>query len=149
MAGYLRDDIDWAQYERETDPKAKVRRASQFAGDLLSSFVPRERSHSTPEMFSTKLRGMVEFRPGEVTCWAGYNGHRKSMFTGQVALDLIVQKQRVLMASFEMSPAKTLHRMARQCFGVARPATPSLEHFATWTDDRLWMFDHSGRITPD
>jgi twinkle protein len=149
MTGFIRDDIDWAQYERETDAKAKVRRASQFTGDLLSSFVPRERNHRTPEMFSTKLRGLVEFRPGEVTCWAGYNGHRKSMFTGQVALDLIVQHQRVLIASFEMSPAKTLHRMVRQAFGVARPSTPSIEQFAKWTDDRLWMFDHSGRINGD
>jgi twinkle protein len=53
-------------------------------------------------MFSTKLRHDIEFRPGEVTVWAGYNGHRKSMFTGQVALDLCVQRQRVLVASFEM-----------------------------------------------
>jgi twinkle protein len=91
----------------------------------------------------------LEFRPGEVTVWAGYNGHRKSMFTGQVALDLCVSQERVLMASFEMTPARTLARMARQAFAFSRPAASRLEAFSSWTDGRLWLFDHLGRITPD
>jgi twinkle protein len=100
-------------------------------------------------MISTKLAQRLEFRPGEVTAWAGYNGHRKSMFTGQVALDLCFQRERTLVCSFEMSPADTLARMARQCFAVDRPALVSLERFNEWTDGRLWLFDHVGRIKPD
>lgn len=149
MAGLIPDDIDFGAYERDTEARAKVRRASLFTDELIASFLPKQRTATTAEMFSTKLRGVVEFRPGEVTVWAGYNGHRKSMFAGQVALDLCVQRQRVMIASFEMQPATTLHRMARQAFAVDRPATSSLEAFAKWTDNRLWLFDHSGRITPD
>lgn len=139
--------IDFSAYLRDTEASVKVRPASVFAEELRAEFAERT-GKRTAEMFSTKLRNCIEFRPGEVTCWAGYNGHRKSMFTGQVALDLCVQRERVLLASFEMQPARTLARMARQAFGVGRPSAPALDRFAEWTDGRLWLFDHVGRINP-
>lgn len=148
MAHVLRDDIDWAAYERDTECRAKVKPASIFEDELKSRFLPPERQPRHPEMFSTKLRHSLYFRPGEVTVWAGYSKHRKSMFTGQVALDLCVQSARTLMVSLEMYPVDTLARMARQAFAVDRPASPSLEALSRWTDGRLWLFDHIGRITP-
>jgi twinkle protein len=150
MAEYLSaDEIDFRVYTRSTDAAVKVRRASQFADDVKAAFAPRPRGARKAEMFSTKLRSVIEFRPGEVTCWAGYNGHRKSMFAGQVTLDLCVQRERVLAASFEMLPAQTLARMARQAFAARTPTDDQVDHFASWTDGRLWIFDHMGRITPD
>lgn len=149
MAQLLPDELDFSAYMRDTEPRVKVRKASDFVDALASKFLPREPGARQPEMFSTKLRGRLEFRPGEVTAWAGYNGHRKSMLTGQVALDLCVQRERVLMASFEMSPADTLARMCRQAFAVERPAMVSVEAFSQWTDGRLWLFDHMGRAKPD
>ncbi len=147
MAGMIPDDIDFSAYERQTECKAKVRQASDFGDDMRAEFKPKARG-SEPEMFSTKLRGLIGFRPGEVTAWAGYNGHRKSMFAGQVALDLCVQRQRTLIVSLEMSPGRTLQRMARQAFSVPVPAEASLDAFSAWSDGRLWLFDHVGRITP-
>jgi len=148
MAGVIRDSLDFSAYMRQTECSAKVKTASTFVDDLMAEF--QESLHdNTPEMFSTKLRGFLKFRPGEVTAWAGYNGHRKSMFVGQVALDLCVQRQRVLVMSMEMSPARTLARMARQAYAVSKPANQSLAAFSAWTDGRLWVFDHQGRIAPD
>lgn len=146
MAQLIPDDIDFSAYMRETNPRVRVKSAAAFADDMAALFAERDHSKRRPMMFSTKLRDVIEFRPGEVTCWAGYNGHRKSMFCGQVALDLCVQSQRVLMASFEMSPARTLARMARQALGTSKPSRPSLAGFSSWTDKRLWIFDHLGRI---
>ena len=148
MAGLIPDTLDFSSYMRSTDAQVKVRAASQFEADLVDEFKPKDKA-SVSEMFSTKLRGLVDFRPGEVTAWAGYNGHRKSMLTGQLALDLCAQKRRVLIASMEMSPGKTLARMARQAFGTNRPLQMELERFATWTNGRLWLFDHLGRTSPD
>ena len=148
MAGLIRDDIDFAAYEESTEFKAKVRPAGVFADELDAEFTPPKVGQRRIVMGSTKLRTALEFRDGEVTVWAGYNGHRKSMFAGQVALDLCHAGERVLMASFEMAPADTLARMARQCFAVARPASASLQQFSRWTDGRLWIFDHMGRIDP-
>jgi twinkle protein len=148
MAEYLRDTIDFAAFERSTDPQVRVRKASVFVTELLGQFADRDQSARRPEMLSTKLRSCIEFRPAEVTAWAGYNGHRKSMFTGQVALDLCVQRQRVLCMSLEMQPERTLARMARQAAGSARLEPAQVLAFSTWTDGKLWLFDHVGRLTP-
>lgn len=147
MAEIIPDTIDFGAYVRDTNPRMKVKAAGSFVADLVAAFAPEDSGPFRPSMFSTKLRDRLKFRPGEVTVWAGYSGHRKSMFTGQLALDLCVQRQRVLICSMEMKPADTLARMARQCFGVARPAVPSLERFSQWTDGRLWLFDHMGRLS--
>lgn len=147
MADLIRDDIDWSAYERQTECKAKVRAASAFSDELLAEFGPKD-DDETPDMRSTRLRGLLKFRPGEVTTWAGYNGHRKSMLTGQVVLDLCVQRQRTLIVSLEMQPERTLARMARQAAAVAYPSQAFLQAFSTWTDGKLWLFDHVGRISP-
>jgi twinkle protein len=148
MANILPDTIDFKAYMRDTEARVKVRPASAFAADLRELFEPPVRGGKRkPHMFSTKLRDAIEFRPGEVTCWAGYSGHRKSMFTGQVALDLCVQDQRVMMASFEMRPANTLQRMCRQAAAISQPQRWFVDAFSKWTDSRLWLFDHMGRIS--
>jgi twinkle protein len=53
------------------------------------------------------------------------------------------------MASFEMAPVETLARMLRQCWGVRRPEPEQIETFARWSDGRLWLFDHLGRLSPE
>lgn len=143
------DRIDLSAYTRsEDDISVAVRPGNEFREALVASFKPRNPADRKPEMFSTKLRSVIEFRPGEVTCWAGFSGHRKSTFTGQVALDLIAQKQRVLIASFEMWPVDTMQRMAKQALGLATPPDWQVEDFSDWTTDRLWIFDHIGNINP-
>lgn len=148
MASFIHDHIDFSAYEQATDFKAKVRPASAWLDGLVAQFQPRSEGQRSPSMQSTKLRRAIEFRPGEVTVWAGYNGHRKSMLTGQVALDLIAQEQRVLIVSLEMPPEATLSRMAQQAICSDMPQPDRLRQFMRWTDDRLWMFNHVGRLTP-
>lgn len=142
------DDIDWATYAQQTEAKVKVKAASTFTEALLAEFAPPDPKTRPAEMWSTKLRQRIEFRPAEITVWAGYNGHRKSMLTGQVALDLMVSGYRTLLASFEMTPARSMARMARQASAFAKPPADVLEAFSKWTDGRLWVFDHLGRLEP-
>jgi twinkle protein len=141
------DTMDFSAYMRDTECKAKVRPASIFEDEFDAEFGERSRVRRAA-MFSTKLRNAIEFRPGEVTTWAGYNGHRKSMFTGQVALDLCVQREPVLAISLEMLPRKTLGRMVRQAMATDVPTRARWDEFMRWTDGRLWMFDHVGRLQP-
>lgn len=140
---------DFAEYLKRTEFAAKVRPAGDFADDLHALAFPGRELAADPEMFSTKLRGGMRFRPGEVTAWSGYNGHKKSMFTAQVALDLLVQKCPTLIISLEMQPQRTLLRMARQAYGHNELKRDWLADFAKWTDGRLWLFDHLGRISPE
>ena len=143
------DKVDLSAYVSVPDLAAKVQPASEFLFDVKREFLPEDESRPRhPSMLLPTARGL-QFRPGEVTVWAGYNGHRKSMLTSQVALDLCVQRQRVLVASLEMAPARTMARMSRQVSAVARPADSTLENFHRWTDGRMWLFDHVGLIDPE
>lgn len=139
------DEIDFAAYEWQTECKAKLRPAESFAEDLAMALEPPKPENLAPSVFSFKLRHHLRFRRGEVTAWAGYSGHRKSMLTGQVAVELAAQKQRTLVVSLEMAPGTTLARMARQFAGMAVPR--DLARFFEETK-ALWMFDHVGRLTP-
>jgi twinkle protein len=143
-----KDDIDFAFYEESTEPRTKVRKASVFREDLEQTFTKRGYADALPHMNSTKLGRGLEFRPGEVTVWAGYNKHKKSMFTGQVALDLCGFGRRVLVISLEMLVTATLARMARQAIAKEWPSHAELAEFTEWTDGHLWMFDHVGKLTP-
>lgn len=142
------DTIDLGDYVQPPEFQARVRSAADFLADVKAKLAPPEHRKRYPSMLADKVRGRIEFRPGEVSVYAGYNGHRKSMFTGQVALELAVQQQRVLIISLEMSPADTLARMVRQCFGTAVPHPSEIEVFHDWSKGKLWLFDHMGRIVP-
>lgn len=92
-----------------------------------------------------------EFRPGEVTIWSGYNGSGKSMLTGQIALSIAAQGQKVCIASLEMAPEMTLMRMIRQALKVnTMEFTQSqIDQFMTWSNSRIYLYDHRGFITQD
>lgn len=153
------DEIDFAQYERETDAKQKVKPASQWVQELIDR-INNPIKEPRAVMPWRKTHGMVAFRPGEVTVWGGANGNGKSLVTGQVALSLIAQDHKVCIASFEMKPSKTLERMGRQysgfnaddpAFAGSTAAKMELikvyEEFKEWTDGRLWLYDQQGTVT--
>jgi twinkle protein len=140
---------------RETDASAKVKPAKTYTQQLKDRLRGRKDQRFVYLPWS-KTRDNFDFRPGEVTIWAGQNGHGKSLVTGQVAMSLMTQGERVCMASFEMKPVKTLQRMARMFSGV-NPFAPEFQNdeaiksieelydqFSDWTDSRLWLYDQTG-----
>ena len=154
-----RDTVDFSAYIRETEARQKVRPASEYVDELIENlfsgkkepgaFLPWEKTH-----------GAFKFRPGEVSLWAGINGHGKSLVTGQAALSMMGQGQRVCIASFEMKPIKTLQRMGRQWSGM-RPCNDwdneeakelsrdTYRQFKHWTDRKLWLYDQQGTVDRD
>ncbi len=153
------DEIDFALYEQETDAQQKVKPAALWVQELIDrikSPVKQQRA----VMPWRKTHALVQFRPGEVTVWGGANGQGKSLVTGQVALSLCSQGEKVCIASFEMKPAKTLERMARQwsTHNVSDPAFIGnetaqaefinlYEQFRDWTDRQLWLYDQQGTVS--
>lgn len=141
----IRDDINLADYMQETE-QHDVRAASDWLDATVAAFYAPNDGPRHPEMLWAKTFGKVAFRPGEVSLWAGINGHGKSMFLSQVVLDLCYQAERVMVASFEMKPVKQMHRMSRQAAGSRLPTRDWLEVFHQWTDERLWLYDHVGAV---
>lgn len=142
------DTINLRDYMPGPKFAPKIRPASDFLADVKERLSPVSSRPKHPEMLLSKLHGLLQFRPGEVTCWGGFNGARKSMLTTQAALDLAVQRQKVLIVSLEMAPAETMARMCRQASAAESPAMLAIERFHSWSDDRLWLFDHQGRLDP-
>lgn len=154
----IRDDVDWSQYEAETDAAAKVKPAKEFLAEMIDSLGRPDDSEPQSYLPWDKTHKLFAFRPGEVTLWAGVNGHGKSAVTGMVAASLIAQSERVCIASFEMKPRKTLHRMIRQFMGLD-DSTPNpdevpvirevYEQFAGLCDGYLWVYDQQGTVSPE
>ena len=149
MTQFIPDSINLSEYIEPPEFAAKVRSASDFKDAVRKKLQPQERRIKSPTMLLSKVSNGIEFRPGEVTVWVGYNGHRKSMFTSQVALDLAVQRQKILIVSLEMDPAETMARMMKQSAGVSIPSDRMINQFHRWTDGRLWLFDHVGNLSSD
>lgn len=160
MAEILTDDIDFNAYLRETDAKANVKPASAWIALLI------ENLHNPAKVKKVRLPwekvgDAVLLRPGEVTLWAGQNGHGKTQVLSQVVLSLLGQGEKVVIASFEMKPITTLQRLARMYAGT-NPFSPEYQsvdgikaldglfnEFSQWSDRSLWLYDQQGSVTAD
>lgn len=139
------DNMDFTAYMEEPE-QHRIIPASEFLDQVVELFYPPNQRPKFPTLLWDKGRDKVEFRPGEVSLWAGVNGHGKSMFLSQVELDLCYQGERVMVASFEMSAPRQMHRMCRQAYAGDLPSPPFVREMLHWTDERLWIYDHMGAI---
>ncbi len=142
----IRDNVvDFAEYLRKTPKHAgNVRRPSDYAEEVQELFRYGHGNQGTRLPWHKLSRFRI--RPAELTVWAGPNGHRKSLAVGQAMLGLMAQGETVLIASFEMPPAVTLHRLARQALGSWPPVEHRLQAITAWLDERLWILDHLGTM---
>lgn len=151
------DDIDWAEYEAETEETSKVKPASDFLVTMIDAVGKPKGREVGAKMPWEKTHQIFAFRPGEVTLWGGVNGHGKSAISGMCAVSLMTQGERVGIASFEMKPVKTLDRMTRQfaaqdleCIHPeeAEVIRDILDDFRAHSVDKLWFYDQQGTVTP-
>lgn len=155
---YIPDDIDWSAYERETEAASKVRPAADYLTAMIADIGRPEAQEPCCFLPWGKTHKLFAFRQGEVTLWAGVNGHGKSAVTGMVAASMVAQSEKVCIASFEMKPRKTLHRMVRQFMGLNdMESTPEeyellrevYSQFSAICTNNLWLYDQQGTVTPD
>lgn len=141
----IKDTIDFNAY-REEPESHKVRPASDFVQETVDAFYLPAGITFPPAPLWDKARGKIAFRPGEVSLWAGINGHGKSMMISQIAADLLTQNEKVLSLSFEMLPVRQMQRMARQTYAGDKPSISFIKDLHTWTNGRFWIYDHNGSI---
>lgn len=141
--------VDFEAYmaSRNADA-ALVKPAEDFHDSLHNEFFApdEQRGRYTPWR---KLDDLFRIRPGELTCWAGFNGHGKSMVSGQILLSLMEQGEKAVVLSFEMRPKKTLARMCRQHVGVGSPTPAAVGSFLDAVSGKLWLYDQHGETTPE
>jgi twinkle protein len=149
-------DIDIEAYYEPREMSRKVRDVIHYQGDFESLIAaPQKRGITLPW---SKSWDEFEFRPGEVTIWAGSNGSGKSMLTTQVALSLCKQDQKVVIASFEMTPVRTFERIAQQ-FYAKNFRAPQFGSLDAWFDKnrirmvnalnkKMYLYDQQGSTSP-
>jgi twinkle protein len=141
--------VDFEAYMAQRDRDiSQIREAREYATQLENEFYGSIESKGLTLPWE-KVRDKWRIRHGEMTIWSGYNGHRKSMLTGFVLLNLLQQNELALVMSFEMMPGKTLGRLARQAVGVAKPTPEYLTKFLDTCADKLWLYDQQGSVTPE
>jgi len=101
MVDFLQDDMDFSAYMQETEVKTTVLPASTWRQGLKDS-IRQKKNEARVFLPWAKVNPYFDFRKGEVTIWAGQNGHGKSQVTDMVKLSLMGQNQKVGNASFEM-----------------------------------------------
>ncbi|WP_291141883.1 AAA family ATPase [Hydrogenophaga sp.] len=141
------DTFDFDGYfDQQVDESAKVRPASTWTQEVVDQFYGEPSAKSWVPTGFDKMRGKFDLRPGEVTLWAGINGHGKTTLLSQVQLRAMQSGQKVGLASFEMKPPKSMAKMSRQAAGIGSPSIQYIRAFHRWTDNRLWIYDHLGRV---
>jgi twinkle protein len=151
-------DIDVEKYLKNNDVGQKVRIVSDWLDEITENYI-NPPINDNAKMPWTKTQDDFNFRLGEVTLYAGGNGGGKSLITGQIALHLIKQKRKCVIASFEMKPTSTIHRMLRQFAGefIDDPLTNDREkyikgltqRFNQFAGDHLYIYDQQGSTTPN
>jgi twinkle protein len=140
------DDINFDKYLNDTEAGEKVRPASEYLDAVMHALMP---AHENPTHAKLPFaNSWLYFAPGEVTIWGGFNGSGKSMLQGQIMGEYAQQGIRCCIASFEMKPAKTLARIAKQIIRSGQPAKAEVQSFLDSTNGALWLYDQQGAVDP-
>ena len=137
----LLQNIDLTEYASET-VQHSVKPASDYEKGMIRKIVGRLEGDmlATPMPFN-HLRGKFEFRQSELTVWAGYKGHGKSLMISQVLMSAIKRNKRVFIFSPEFRPESVLERMLYQHCLTTMPHVDEIKPFFEFLLDRLWLYD--------
>lgn len=153
------DTIDFAAFWKATEHKNLVLPASAFDVELKNSY-RRKKGVKRVYLPWEKTKNDFDFRPGEVTVWAGQNGSGKSMVTTQMFMSLISQEQSICVASLEIQPHKTLQRMLRMYTQINPNVEENTDEAAIHFFDKqseemlawakkLYVFNKFGECSPE
>ncbi|MBF0445865.1 MAG: AAA family ATPase [Magnetococcales bacterium] len=127
----------------------ELKQASQYVGDVIESFYPTGDIEPGVQLPFKKLRGKVLFRAGELSLITGSTGSGKSQVLGQMCVSALVQGEKIVIASLEMSPKQTLKRMAKQISGLDKPHPDYLRFIHEFYQDKLFIFSLVGKSKVD
>lgn len=136
-----------ANYYRDNPTEAHLMPAFSYGLVVADRIHGRHKDHGINLPWS-KTHGNIKLRPGELSIWAGVNGHGKSLLLSQLMLEAMIQGQRVVIASMEMPVISTMVRLTKQAAGNGMPTQEFIESFHDWLYQKLWLYDQLGTIKP-
>jgi len=142
-------DINLSDYASE-EVTHNVKAAIEYRRGMIERMIGREAgdTNATPLPFNT-LRNKFEFRQSELTIWAGYKGHGKSLMISQVLMNAVKRGKRVFIFSPEFRPESVLERMLFQYCLTTRPDVSEIDGFFDFLSERMWLYDTQASMKPD
>lgn len=124
-----------------------IRPASDWSGEVIDMIMnPTQHQEGVPIPYQ-KYENDLRFRVGEVSIWAGVNGHGKSLILNQfVLVGMFEEKFGII--SPEMTPTRQLQRLTYQGCRSRHANPDQMKAFHEFTDGRLWLYDYQGAIQP-
>lgn len=132
----------WCAHHKDDPPELKP--ASYFRQEVKDAFYPPGGIRPGIAPPWSKASDKIRFLPGDLSIWTGINGHGKSQFIGQIALDAMDKGLKVCIASLELKPKNLLKRLFRQAAAMEMPTNEYIDAIHEWTDDKLWIYDFTG-----
>jgi len=127
------------------DP-ADLRRAGEFANEVVDLFWPKDGQEQGYQLPFERLRDKVVFRPAEMSIWTGPSGAGKSQLLSFASVDFVEQGAKVCIASLEMQAKRLLKRMVKQAANVDRPTEEFIHAVMRWLNEGVWLFDRTGKV---
>jgi twinkle protein len=149
IAGVPEADIAQAIANARTlDPK-QLRNAGDYEDAVIREF---ERMHTGDVglrlPWPDRVGDRLILRDGEVSVWAGINGHGKSQVVGQILLHAL-DAVKACAASLEFRPEKFLRRLHCQAAGVRNVERAHSRAISGYLRERLWVLDITGTAKGD
>ena len=138
-----------AAYEAQHHMPAQLAKFSDVIDDLNAVFA-FGREHNGEPLPWRKTESIFRFRPHELTVWAGFNGHGKTLVLSDIMANSITYHgAKWALASFEMPLLRLAERFAIQCAGSHKPSPDYVRSLLTWTDNQIWVFDELDSVRPE
>lgn len=147
--GFTAEDFKRCLRAAQTQDPEELKAADAYTGSVLHEFFPAPDELMGVATPWAKVGNCLCFRPSEVTVWAGWSGHGKSLVINHLAAASLARGDRWCIASMEMPPARTLWRMVRQLTGQEKPTEAFVRRTMAWLGDKLWLFDLLGTAKVD
>ncbi|PWU21748.1 MAG: hypothetical protein C5B50_00915 [Verrucomicrobia bacterium] len=138
----------------------KIKSAASFYDQFIAEWFEGELEPGLELPFGFPWK----IRPGELTVWTGIEKSGKTTLLNFVLVHLMSLGEKVLVASMEVKPKKTLKKISRQSWGALLRDEKELNKCATdedrasydeacrrhadqcfrWFAPKLWLYDHVG-----
>lgn len=140
------DGIDLSAF-MEDEKIHRIQDAWQYRGKLIEMLTGKgEHGYSLPWL---GFHGKMEFRPAEMTLWAGFKGHGKSAMASQVLEHLMDKhQQKVFIISPEFPAHRVLYRLLVQSLEVRYPDPQTLDSWLQAVREQLWIYDQQKSLSP-
>ena len=139
-------EVDWAKYAQFSLNEQTVKSAGEYKADTIKQIRDGADGPVGLKLPWGKVANDVRIRHGDVCIIAGINGHRKSMIMNHIFLNFMLQEEKVLVCSMEMTPVDTLERMSYQAAGNGSPGDRILDDVFSWLDERMWIYNQLGTV---